>query len=109
MHAASIPTFATFLDASLAGPRLPATGYPHSTANTTSGLPEHVLKNRAKWDAWAEEYAASGERGWAQDAQMSAKMADLAVDYFNPALRRSARRRSTEARSISGFIFSNPS
>ena len=33
-----------------------------------SGLPEHVLKNRAKWDAWADEYVAAGERGWAQDA-----------------------------------------
>jgi 2-polyprenyl-3-methyl-5-hydroxy-6-metoxy-1,4-benzoquinol methylase len=27
-------------------------------------LPEHVRKNRAKWDDLAKEYAAAGERGW---------------------------------------------
>src|SRR5229473_552760 len=53
---------------SLDDPHLPAASYEHSTANTMSGLPDHVLKNRAKWDAWADEYAAAGERGWAQDA-----------------------------------------
>jgi SAM-dependent methyltransferase len=30
-------------------------------------LPEHVRKNRAKWDDLAEEYAAAGERGWVRD------------------------------------------
>jgi SAM-dependent methyltransferase len=25
---------------------------------------EHVLRNRAAWDAWAEEYAEPGERAW---------------------------------------------
>ena len=30
-----------------------------------SDLPEHVRKNRAKWDALAEEYAVAGERAWA--------------------------------------------
>src|SRR6266851_5636991 len=46
----------------LPGRRLPATGYQHSTANTMSGLPEHVLKNRAKWDAWADEYVVRRKR-----------------------------------------------
>jgi SAM-dependent methyltransferase len=32
-----------------------------------SDLPEHVRKNRAKWDHLAEEYAAAGERGWTCD------------------------------------------
>jgi SAM-dependent methyltransferase len=31
-------------------------------------LPEHVRRNRAKWDEQAKEYAAAGERGWARDA-----------------------------------------
>src|SRR5258706_8105225 len=30
-----------------------------------SDLPEHVRKNRAKWDKQAEQYAAAGERHWA--------------------------------------------
>ena len=30
-------------------------------------LPEHVLKNRAKWDFLAPEYVAPGERAWATD------------------------------------------
>jgi len=29
--------------------------------------PEHVRKNRAKWDDLAKEYAAAGERGWVRD------------------------------------------
>ena len=29
-------------------------------------LPEHVRRNRALWDDWAEKFAASGERGWAE-------------------------------------------
>ena len=29
-------------------------------------LPEHVRRNRVAWDAWASEYAASGERAWAR-------------------------------------------
>jgi SAM-dependent methyltransferase len=33
-----------------------------------SDLPEHVRKNRAKWDGQAEQYAAAGERAWALDA-----------------------------------------
>ncbi len=32
-----------------------------------SDLPEHVLKNRAKWDLWAQEYVGPGERAWAMD------------------------------------------
>jgi hypothetical protein len=32
-----------------------------------SDLPEHVRKNRAKWDDLAKEYAAAGERGWVRD------------------------------------------
>jgi len=32
-----------------------------------SDLPEHVRKDRAKWDDLVEEYAAAGERGWARD------------------------------------------
>jgi SAM-dependent methyltransferase len=31
-------------------------------------LPEHVRRNRAKWDQQAPEYVASGERGWADNA-----------------------------------------
>src|SRR5208282_28244 len=30
-------------------------------------LPEHVLKNRAKWNVWAQEYVAPGESAWARD------------------------------------------
>jgi SAM-dependent methyltransferase len=30
-------------------------------------LPEHVRRNRALWDEWAEKYVAPGERGWAED------------------------------------------
>lgn len=30
-------------------------------------LPEHVRKNRARWDDLAKEYAAAGERGWVRD------------------------------------------
>jgi len=32
-----------------------------------SDLPEHVRRNRAKWDELAPAYAASGERGWAEN------------------------------------------
>src|SRR2546429_238688 len=31
-------------------------------------LPEHVRRNRAKWDALATGYAAAGERGWGKGA-----------------------------------------
>jgi SAM-dependent methyltransferase len=27
-------------------------------------LPEHVVRNRAQWDAWAADYVANGERSW---------------------------------------------
>jgi SAM-dependent methyltransferase len=30
-----------------------------------SDLPEHVRRNRAAWDAWAQDYAAPGEAMWA--------------------------------------------
>jgi SAM-dependent methyltransferase len=30
-------------------------------------LPEHVRRNRALWDDWAQKYVASGERRWARD------------------------------------------
>jgi SAM-dependent methyltransferase len=30
-------------------------------------LPEHVLRNRASWDVWAQEYVEAGERDWAAD------------------------------------------
>lgn len=30
-------------------------------------LPEHVRRNRALWDDWAQKFAASGERGWAEE------------------------------------------
>jgi SAM-dependent methyltransferase len=33
-----------------------------------SDLPEHVRKNRAKWDVLAKEYASAGERAWAMEA-----------------------------------------
>ena len=29
-------------------------------------LPEHVRRNRALWDEWAEQYLSPGERAWAQ-------------------------------------------
>ncbi len=32
-----------------------------------SDLPEHVRRNRAKWDDLAREYLAAGEDGWARD------------------------------------------
>jgi SAM-dependent methyltransferase len=28
------------------------------------GLPDHVRRNRAAWDAWADEYVATAERNW---------------------------------------------
>jgi SAM-dependent methyltransferase len=28
------------------------------------GLPDHVRRNRAAWDAWADEYVAAGEGNW---------------------------------------------
>jgi SAM-dependent methyltransferase len=33
----------------------------------SSSLADHVRLNRAVWDEWAREYAAAGERGWAQE------------------------------------------
>jgi SAM-dependent methyltransferase len=30
-------------------------------------LPEHVRRNRAAWDVWAEEYEEPGRRNWGQD------------------------------------------
>jgi SAM-dependent methyltransferase len=33
-----------------------------------SDLPEHVRRNRAKWDQLAPQYVNSGERGWADNA-----------------------------------------
>ena len=30
----------------------------------TTDLPDHVLRNRAEWDAMADEYVANGERSW---------------------------------------------
>jgi SAM-dependent methyltransferase len=32
-----------------------------------SELPEHVRRNRAMWDDWAQKFAAAGERAWRQD------------------------------------------
>ena len=32
-----------------------------------SELPEHVRRNRAMWDDWAQKDAAAGERSWAHD------------------------------------------
>jgi len=29
-----------------------------------AGTPEHVLRNRAMWDQWAERYAGAGQRSW---------------------------------------------
>ncbi|HEY2636112.1 MAG TPA: class I SAM-dependent methyltransferase [Solirubrobacteraceae bacterium] len=31
-------------------------------------LPEHVARNRAAWDEWAQEYVADGRRNWETDA-----------------------------------------
>jgi SAM-dependent methyltransferase len=31
----------------------------------TPELPEHVARNRAAWDGWAQEYVGAGERDWA--------------------------------------------
>jgi len=31
------------------------------------GLPEHVARNRASWDAWAPDYVADARRNWAAD------------------------------------------
>lgn len=30
-------------------------------------LPEHALRNRAQWDAWADDYVANGRRNWASN------------------------------------------
>jgi len=30
-------------------------------------LPEHVMRNRAQWDLWAQEFVATGEADWARD------------------------------------------
>jgi SAM-dependent methyltransferase len=30
-------------------------------------LPEHVRRNRALWDDWAQKFAAAGERAWRED------------------------------------------
>ena len=30
-------------------------------------LPEHVRRNRALWDNWAQKFVAAGEDAWAQD------------------------------------------
>ena len=32
-----------------------------------SDLPEHVRRNRALWDDWAQKFVAAGEAAWAQD------------------------------------------
>lgn len=32
-----------------------------------SELPEHVRRNRALWDDWAQKFATPGEEGWARD------------------------------------------
>ena len=32
-----------------------------------SELPEHVRRNRALWDDWAQKFVTSGERSWAED------------------------------------------
>lgn len=32
---------------------------------TEPPLPEHVARNRAAWDRWADDYVANGERNWA--------------------------------------------
>jgi SAM-dependent methyltransferase len=32
-----------------------------------SDLPEHVRRNRAVWDDWAQQYVAAGEAAWAED------------------------------------------
>jgi SAM-dependent methyltransferase len=32
-----------------------------------SDLPDHVIRNRAVWDTWAEGYEAAGRRNWARD------------------------------------------
>jgi SAM-dependent methyltransferase len=41
---------------------------PASTTVSPNELPEHVRRNRALWDRWADNYVAAGERGWASDA-----------------------------------------
>ncbi|MCA1588745.1 MAG: methyltransferase domain-containing protein [Chloroflexi bacterium] len=35
--------------------------------STEKALPEHVARNRAHWDAMAQDWVAGGERSWAQD------------------------------------------
>lgn len=32
-----------------------------------TGLPEHVQRNRARWDQWAPEYEKPGRHNWARD------------------------------------------
>ena len=33
---------------------------------SNSDLPDYVLRNRSRWDAWAPEWVAGGERNWAR-------------------------------------------
>jgi SAM-dependent methyltransferase len=35
--------------------------------STEPPLPDHVARNRAAWDAWADDYVANGERSWASN------------------------------------------
>ncbi|MBV9164579.1 MAG: class I SAM-dependent methyltransferase [Solirubrobacterales bacterium] len=32
-----------------------------------SELPDYVMRNRARWDEWAQEYEHAGRRGWGRD------------------------------------------
>ncbi|MCB0866126.1 MAG: class I SAM-dependent methyltransferase [Solirubrobacterales bacterium] len=32
-----------------------------------TGEPDHVLRNREEWDAWASDYVATGERNWSAE------------------------------------------
>ena len=34
-------------------------------SSSDDGLTEHATRNRAAWDAWADQYVAAGERAWA--------------------------------------------
>jgi SAM-dependent methyltransferase len=39
----------------------------HARMNEQHDLPEHVRRNRAAWDVWAQDYAASGRHNWQEE------------------------------------------
>jgi len=47
---------------------LPEIGMRRGLTPADEDLPEHVRRNRARWDAWAEKYVEPGEAAWARES-----------------------------------------